>query len=125
MLATKDTPHILIVEDDAETSRLFALALKSEGYTVTQATTVKQSVELLEQQAFSLVLVDWYLPDGTAACVCEGAQRMNRHTPIIMVSGHADLRTIQVENCQVNLWMRKPIDSMKLLSSIAHLLGQQ
>ena len=125
------TTHILVVEDDHENGRLFSVMLTSAGYTVTHKTTVRDAVEILQSQPVSLVLVDWYLPDGTAAIVCDEVQRQKRATPqkraipVILITGQADLRTIQIENSHFDRWLSKPTTAQKLLTAVQQLLEPQ
>lgn len=64
--AGRDTmrlPRILHVEDDADFSRFLAAALHGQAELVT-ASSVRQAVHLLADQAFALVVLDIGLPDG-------------------------------------------------------------
>ena len=56
-------PRILHVEDDADFSRFLAAALHGQAELVT-ASSVRQAVHLLADQAFALVVLDIGLPDG-------------------------------------------------------------
>jgi DNA-binding response OmpR family regulator len=117
-------PQILLVEDDANTSSVFTHALRAEGYSVAQASTVKEACVMLKENAVAVVLTDWVLPDGTAAVVCEEARQQNPKMPVILISGHADMRTLQISNCQVDVWLSKPVDTHRLLSTVDELLAQ-
>lgn len=56
-------PRILHVEDDADFSQFLAAALHGQAELVT-ATSVRQAVRLVAEQAFALVVLDIGLPDG-------------------------------------------------------------
>lgn len=114
--------HILIVEDDADARRFFSSTLRSEGYSVSEVATVKESLFVLQERKIALALLDWYLPDGTAALVCEEIERLNQAIPVILVTGLADRRNILVDNCQIDLWLNKPTTAEKLLTAIHQLL---
>lgn len=113
---------ILVVEDDEETQRFLALTLGLERYSVMVVGSVEEAAQILASQPLSLVVPDWDLPDGTAALVCEAVHEVNRKTPILLLSGKADLRTIQTENLLVDLWLTKPTTVEKLLGAVQLLL---
>jgi DNA-binding response OmpR family regulator len=117
-------PSILLVEDSEDISDLFSYALRAAGYSVVTASCVKEVEALLAQSPVSLVITDWNLSDGTGATVCEKAHQQNRATPIVLVSGQADLRTLQTAQCQIDSWLTKPIDPDKLVLVVRQLLEQ-
>jgi len=56
---------ILLVEDDITFSQLLQGFLGKNGYAVTAVADVKNSLKLLDEQQFDLLLLDYRLPDGT------------------------------------------------------------
>ena len=54
--------RILIVEDEAPISNLICMSLKAEGYACRQAYDGEEAANLLEEEAFDLVLLDVMLP---------------------------------------------------------------
>lgn len=63
-VAAGDRPEVLHVEPDLDLSRVVAAALASHAQ-VTQARDLKRAERLLRQRAFSLVLLELNLPDGS------------------------------------------------------------
>ncbi|HEY0073229.1 MAG TPA: response regulator [Abditibacteriaceae bacterium] len=87
----EEATHILLVEDDQNLSFLYASVLRSAGYYVKQAATESEAIKLLKEPSpkpLSLVITDWYLPDGTADSVCMQARV---HNPTR--AGHVDFGT--------------------------------
>ena len=57
--------RILVVEDDLALSAGLCFELDSAGYTVVAAYNCNKAVSLVSQEAFSLVVLDVNLPDGS------------------------------------------------------------
>ncbi len=58
-------PRVLLVEDDAPIRRFVALALEDEPVELVQAATCAEATRALQGRAFSVVLCDLLLPDGS------------------------------------------------------------
>jgi len=57
---------ILLVDDDTDILEINRAFLESEGYEVSTATTMAQTVEQVQTQNFDCIVLDVMLPDGTA-----------------------------------------------------------
>ncbi len=58
------SPHLLVVEDDRDILHFLQEALEEEGYGVTPAASLPDSLRALEEQLFHLVLTDLFSQDG-------------------------------------------------------------
>ena len=77
--------QILLVEDDREIARIIKDTLTKEGYFVTWATTGIEGLEDFSAGNYSLVLVDWMLPEMDGLTMIEQI-RLQSDVPIIMIS---------------------------------------
>jgi DNA-binding response OmpR family regulator len=81
--------RILCVDDDQDTRTLLQHLLE---YSELEAVTVQDTREallLIEQEQFSLYIIDGQLPGVSGLGLCEQIRRRDRETPIIIFSGHA------------------------------------
>ena len=58
-----DRASILIVEDEDSQRSLLSGLLKKEGYTIGEAGTGADALEIFKKDVFELVLLDYKLPD--------------------------------------------------------------
>ncbi len=58
------TGKVLIIDDEEKLRNLLSRIIKLEGYTVTEAGTLKAGTKLLDKESFDIVLCDVKLPDG-------------------------------------------------------------
>jgi len=85
MPATHSSNRILCVEDDPDTLRLVATVLS--GFEVVSAETIAKGWELFSTQDFSLVILDYWFPDGSGLELCERMRSQDYQTPVVVVSG--------------------------------------
>lgn len=81
--------NILLVEDDREIARIIHDTLTKEGYQVTWATTGIEGLEDFNAGNYSLVLVDWMMPEMDGITLIEHI-RLQSDVPIIMISAKSE-----------------------------------
>ncbi len=108
-------PNILIIDDDAHINDIVSKALKSEGYTVSQAYSGTEALMLLSHSKPDLVLLDLMLPGLSG----EEVLPQIKDIPVIVVSAKADVTN------KVDLliggaadYITKPFDMKELLARI-------
>src|SRR5438105_12241335 len=80
-------PKILIVDDNSDVRRLYALALNQRGFEVKLAANGAEAVERIAQEKPDLILLDWLMP------LMDGGEVLSRldgdagSIPIIVISG--------------------------------------
>ena len=77
--------QILLIEDDANLQYLIAHALSRE-YQISQASSLNQAYQLLDEKQFDLVLVDRILPDGDALEIISYLHDSHYTTKVIALS---------------------------------------
>jgi two-component system phosphate regulon response regulator PhoB len=87
------SPHILVVEDEADLADALAFALEREGFRATVAPDGKSALAAIAQTPPpDLVLLDLMLPDmsGTEVCRTLRAHPTAKHIPVIMVTARTE-----------------------------------
>lgn len=81
--------HILIADDEVRIRDIVMQYLKFEGYTCAEASNGRQAVEMLEQDAFDLVIMDVMMPfmDGITAL---RTIRQNSGIPVILLTAKGE-----------------------------------
>lgn len=113
-------PASVLVADDNEGSRdLLARVLQRKGHKVSVAASGKEAIEILRQQEFDLVLMDFIMPEMNgyeALRVIKEDERL-RHTPVVIVSA---LNTVHEIVACIEIgaedFLTKPVD-VKLLEA--------
>jgi two-component system response regulator HydG len=117
---------ILLVEDDITFSQLLKGFLDKNGYTVKAVNTVKQSLQLLQQQEFDLLLLDYRLPDGIGLDVFIKTIENGAKIPAIIMTSFNDVRTA-VKAIQAGAfdYITKPVNPDELMMIIGDALKQE
>jgi two-component system, cell cycle response regulator DivK len=117
---------ILVIEDNPVNMRLVRLILRTQGYTVCEAATGQEALNLLETEMPGLILLDMQLPgmDGfTLAARLKGDPRTDA-IPLVAVTALAmkgDAERVRAAGCDA--YLPKPIDAQELIEVIEKCLA--
>ncbi|MEG0895653.1 MAG: response regulator transcription factor [Oscillospiraceae bacterium] len=118
--------NILVVEDEKEISMAVETYLQNQGYNVFKAYNGKEALQLLNQQAIHLALVDVMMPvmDGITFVM---AMRKEYDFPVIMLSAKSeDIDKITGLNIGADDYITKPFKVPELLARVnSHLRRYQ
>jgi CheY-like chemotaxis protein len=84
-------PRVLLVDDDAETLRLYGFALELLGCRVVAAATARDALHAAATDPPNIVVTDLAMPgmDGFELCERLKASRATQDIPVLAVSGQA------------------------------------
>jgi signal transduction histidine kinase/ActR/RegA family two-component response regulator len=129
--ATRTGARVIIAEDSPSNRMVLSEYLRSAGYRVDVAVNGEQVVEMTDEHAYDLVLMDISMPikDGIEAtrCIrCNSRGQTPATVPIIALSAHAfdDQRDIAI-GVGVDEFITKPVEKDCLIRSIENLLANQ
>lgn len=115
--------RVLVVDDHLVNRRALELVLQPFGVRATLAESADQALELLQTEAFDVVLMDVYMPgmDGRAATqILRAGGGPNRDIPVIAVTASAapqDWDSFAAAG--MNDHVSKPIDPFELYAALA------
>ena len=80
----KNSPHILVVDDELSMRELLEYMLTREDYKVSCAQSGQEAINLLDQNHFDLLLCDIRLGDITGLDVLRAAKKHYRNAQFIV-----------------------------------------
>ena len=111
--------RILIVEDEIGILQFLQQGLEEEGYTIETASDGEKALELLTNESFDLVLLDWMLPKLTGLEVCKAYRLQNKTTPVIFLTAKDTVQeTIEGLQAGANDYIKKPFSFDELLERV-------
>ena len=111
--------RILIVEDEVGILQFLQQGLEEEGYTIITASDGEKALELLTNENFDLVLLDWMLPKLTGLEVCKAYRLQNKTSPIIFLTAKDTVQeTIEGLQAGANDYIKKPFSFYELVERI-------
>lgn len=114
---------IYYVEDDETISQTVKEFLERRGFQVSIFQTIADAKLALKKMCPTLVLVDWNMPDGSGAMLCQWIREGWKELPVIFLTVRGDSRDI-VSGFQngADDYIVKPFELDVLLSRIQALL---
>lgn len=97
--------RILCVEDHESMCQLISVILK--GYEVISASSKSEAIRLLATEQFDLILLDYYLPDGTGFELCLHLRSSDQKTPLLFVTSEVAITETEVLNLGAQGLVRK------------------
>ena len=120
----KAKPATILCIDDEEPGLLVRRALlESVGHRVLTALSGAEGVRIFRSEPVDAVIVDYWMAGKNGLAVAGELKRLNRTTPIIMLSAYTSLpdETIGL----VDLWVQKGGEPQNLLDSLENLLRKR
>lgn len=117
---------VLVVEDNADNSKIVKYALARAGYEVILAEGGEEGIDFAVRELPDLILMDVNLPgiDGLEATKRIRAAEVGRRVPIVAITSHAmagDRERILAAGCDGHI--EKPIDPITLVECIHNIIG--
>lgn len=88
----RQTPCVLVVEDESAQREVLKYNLEAEGFSVLMAENGDEALLLVAEEMPDLIVLDWMLPNVSGIEVCRRlkADPMTRPIPIVMLSARGD-----------------------------------
>jgi two-component system nitrogen regulation response regulator NtrX len=115
--------HLLLVDDDPNTLASLSRAFRMAGHQVTVCDNATRAVETLRSEVFDLVFSDVIMPGKTGLDLLEEMKSLGIKTPIIMISGQANIEmAVRATKLGALDFLEKPLSTDKLLLTIENAL---
>ena len=119
--ANEHKPRLLIVDDVFENREILKRRFERQGFHVTEAGGGIEALDLMDRQAFDLVLLDMMMPDLSGLEVL--AHIRSKHSPgslpVIMVTAKTQSEdVVQALNRGANDYITKPVDFSVALARV-------
>ena len=110
--------RVLIIDDERETCELIERVVGCTGMEAVTLRSSAQAVDLLERNKFDLVILDFHMasPDGVELARQVRQMRMNRTTPVVLISDDQRPSAVSVGfEAGASFILYKPLDKERLL----------
>jgi DNA-binding NtrC family response regulator len=114
---------ILLVEDDRNIRRVFALYFNSHGFVVEEAETLAAAYKSFEAIRPDIAVLDFHLPDGTALDLLPKFKHLEPGVPVVVLTGFGSMELgVSAIKSGAEQCLSKPIDPPALLVVLEKLL---
>lgn len=109
-------PRVLIVEDDSNVRRLYAIGLNQRGFEVKLAANGAEAIERIESEQPDVILLDWLMPLMDGSEVLNRIENAPSSTTIIVISGQP--KPDHEVHRRIACWLTKPVTIEELVACI-------
>lgn len=113
---------ILILEDDQSIGMGLEYSISNEGYEVDLAPSVKKANELIEENEYSLFILDLTLPDGSGYDVCKKIKAMGDYPVIFLTAMEDEVNVVMGLELGGDDYITKPFRIKELTARIKTVL---
>ncbi|HEV2718477.1 MAG TPA: sigma-54 dependent transcriptional regulator [Thermoanaerobaculia bacterium] len=118
--------RILVVDDETAIREAIRMTLEYEGYRVDEARSGQDGLDKATRTAYDAILLDIKMPVLDGIEVLENLKAQRVPSPVIMVSGHADITTaVECTKRGAFDFLEKPLNRDKLLLAVRNAVRQQ
>jgi DNA-binding response OmpR family regulator len=97
--------QILCVEDSPDMGELLSVIL--EDFDVTAVGTMLEARQKARSRKYSLIIIDYYLPDGNGAALCSKIRSFDRRTPILFSTSNPNFSETDARQLGANGTLHK------------------
>jgi len=116
---------ILLAEDEEVLRMLVVDTLEDEGYSIDEACDGQEAYDLIKQNDYDLILLDYMMPVYTGLELIELIRKENIQTKIMMLSAKSQATDQQkVLEAGADYFMSKPFSPIQLVERIEEILGE-
>ncbi len=113
---------IFLLEDDGAIALGLTYSLKNEGYDVTLAKTIKEAQEIINNNDFSLYILDLTLPDGSGYDICKMVKSKGDYPVIFLTAYDDEVNVVMGFELGADDYISKPFRVKELTARIKSVL---
>ena len=113
---------ILLIEDDAEISRLTAMYLEVEGYDVEVVDDGALAIAVIKSKCPDLIVLDLMLPGLSGFEICQQAREFYQQPILILTASNDDVSEVSLLKIGADDYLTKPLRPHVLVARIEALL---
>lgn len=122
--ATPSSHRLLVVDDEPDLRTLYELTLVREGYEVDTADTVDEALGRLRAGAYSAVITDMRLPDGSGLDVLHWLESNARGEKAVVITAYGSAENaVEALKAGAFDYLTKPVDLRQFRTVVASALG--
>ncbi len=117
--------RLLVIDDEPDLRTLYELTLVREGYQIDTAGTVSAALAHLGEQAYSAVITDMRLPDGTGLDILRYLEDSGRSEKALVITAYGSAENaVEALKAGAYDYLTKPVDLKQFRLAVASALGR-
>jgi two-component system response regulator HydG len=117
---SRESPRVLVVDDEQETCDLLEMVLSREGFRVSTCTSAQTALEAVGAKDFDCVVTDLSMPEMGGLELCERVLGTRPNVPVVVITGQGSLETaIGAMRVGAYDFITKPVDPKILVVAVS------
>ncbi|GHC41465.1 response regulator [Roseibacillus persicicus] len=122
----KQSPRILVVDDEPTLRLGFSLALRTEQYDVSAASNGREALDKISKEDFDLTVLDLRMPELDGLSTLNSLRQNGDDIPVILCSAHINASTaVQALEQHCFDFLCKPVRPSDLRDGVSRVLNTQ
>ncbi len=115
--------RLLIVDDDPSILTVLKMRLEAGGYEICMAASVKEALEIAQDEVFDMALLDYKLGDGNGIMLMEKLQEFMPQLQVIILTAYGTIQNaVAAMEKGAYTYLTKPFDDTELMAQIENCL---
>jgi two-component system KDP operon response regulator KdpE len=120
-----DRPHILIVDDEQQITRVLRTSLSAQGYDIRVANSGEMALEIMKDWTPNLIITDLSMPSIDGVQLCREVRTFSRVPILVLSVRDKEQQKVQALDAGADDYVTKPFNMNELLARVrAHLRRQ-
>jgi DNA-binding NtrC family response regulator len=119
VMASGQTRHILVVDDDQAVLETAIMLIESLGYRAEAASNASEALRKVMDEGYDAVLTDVVMPDMNGFQLAKRIQAIKPGLPVICVTGYTDLVE---DRGYCDIMLQKPYGTATIARTLARVL---
>src|SRR5258708_27854099 len=116
---TPPKPHLLLIDDDANTIASLSRAFRLAGYEATVCDSAARALVLIRAERFDVIFSDVVMPGKDGISLLEDLKATGVTTPVVMISGQASIEiAVRATRLAAVDFLEKPLSTEKRMVTI-------
>ncbi len=113
-----DPPHILVVDDEPQITRVLRTSLSAQGYDIRVANSGEMALEIMKVWSPNLIITDLSMPSIDGVQLCRAVRAVS-HIPILVLSVRDQERQkVEALDAGADDYVTKPFGMSELLARV-------
>jgi two-component system, OmpR family, KDP operon response regulator KdpE len=113
-----DPPHILVVDDESQITRVLRTSLSAQGYDIRVANSGDMALEIMKDWSPNLIITDLSMPSVDGIALCRRV-RASSQIPIIVLSvREKEQQKVEALDAGADDYVTKPFGMSELLARV-------
>jgi two-component system, OmpR family, KDP operon response regulator KdpE len=113
-----DPPHILVVDDESQITRVLRTSLSAQGYDIRVANSGEMALEIMKDWSPNLIITDLSMPSVDGIALCRRV-RASSQIPIIVLSvREKEQQKVEALDAGADDYVTKPFGMSELLARV-------